>query len=119
MSDQIKMVVCQRCGRGFVLTANYMGMLTRRGIKVVTPVLCPTCFLKQGPLPKQRGTVKWFNHRKHYGFILAGDGKEIFFHQEQILESREDEIQKGQMARFHTRYSTKGPEALNVELGNE
>ncbi len=118
MSDQIKMVVCQRCGRGFVLTTNYMGMLNRRGINVVIPVLCPTCFLKKGPLPKQQGKVKWFNRRKHYGFILTGEGNEIFFHQEQILGTQVKKIEKGQMARFHTRYSTKGPEALNVELEN-
>jgi CspA family cold shock protein len=111
------MIVCQRCGRGFVLTTTYRNWLARRGAKMVVPVLCPTCFLKGGPLPKQQGKVKWFSERKHYGFIIAGEGEEVFFHQRQILDGDESEAREGQAARFHLRYSKKGPEALNVELG--
>jgi hypothetical protein len=33
---------------------------------VVDPVLCPTCFLVDGPLSKEHGRVKWFNPYKHY-----------------------------------------------------
>jgi cold shock CspA family protein len=52
----------------------------------------------------------------HYGFITTGEGEEVFFHRRQILEGDGDEAHKGQTARFHVRYSAKGPEALNVEL---
>jgi CspA family cold shock protein len=83
----------------------------------VEPVLCPNCFLKKGPLPKERGKVKWFNPHKHYGFIVTEEGEEVFFHQRQMLEGTADETQEGQTARFHVRYAAKGPEALNVELG--
>jgi len=116
MPGQIQVVVCQRCGRGFILTTTYLGLLARRGVKVVVPVLCPTCFLKGGPLPKQRGRVKWFSPRRHYGFIVTREGKEVFFHQRQILGDDGNEAHEGQTARFHVRYSMKGPEALNVEL---
>jgi CspA family cold shock protein len=116
MSDQLQVLVCQRCGRGFVLTSTYLDLLARRGKKVLVPVLCPTCFMKKGPLPKQRGKVKWFNPHKHYGFITTGEGKDVFFHQRQILEEYEDKVHEGQTARFHIRYSPKGPEALNVEM---
>ncbi len=74
MADRLRVIVCQRCGRGFVLTATYRDWLARRGAKMVEPVLCPTCFMKNGPLPKQRGKVKWFSSRKRYGFIVAGEG---------------------------------------------
>jgi len=80
-------------------------------------VLCTTCFLKGGPLPKRRGKVKWFSPHKHYGFITTGEGEEVFFHQHQLLGGKE--VREGQMARFHVRYSVKGPEALNVELVEE
>jgi len=119
MPEQLQMIVCQRCGRGFILTSTYRDLLARRGAKVVVPVLCPTCFMKAGPLPKQRGTVKWFNSRKHYGFIITEEGKEVFFHQRQILGGKGEETREGQIVRFHVRYSEKGPEALNVELGEE
>jgi CspA family cold shock protein len=75
--------------------------------------------MKVGPLPKQQGQVKWFDSRKRYGFIVAEEGEEIFFHQRQIIEKDEKVVHKGQEARFHIRHSTKGPEAVNVELIQE
>jgi len=97
-----------------MLTTTYRDLLGRRGAKVVTPVLCTTCFLRGGPLPKQRGRVKWFSPRRHCGFIVTGKGEEVFFHQHQLLG--DNEVREGQTAWFHVRYSVKGPEALNVEL---
>jgi len=119
MPDQVRVIVCQRCGRGFVLTRTYCDYLTRWGIEVVVPVLCPTCFIKTGPLPKQRGEVKWFSPRKHYGFIVTGEGDQIFFHQRQILGGDEAGAREGQGVLFHVRDTAKGPEALNVELREE
>lgn len=116
MSDQLQVIVCQRCGRGFVLTSTYRDWLARRGIQIISPVLCPTCFMKAGPMPKQHGEVKWFNPSKRYGFIVTAEGEEIFFHQRQILNGDGDKAQQGQTVRFHVRHVTKGPEALNVEL---
>ena len=116
MPERIQMIVCQRCGRGFILTANYCDLRARRGAEVVVPVLCPTCFLNKGPLPKMRGKVKWFDPRKGYGFIVAEEGMEVFFHQRQILGNSRKEMNEGQAVRFHMRDTMKGPEALNVEL---
>ena len=116
MRDELNVIVCQRCGRGFVLTATYGDFLLRWGRHVVVPVLCPTCFLGAGPLPKKEGRVKWFSPRKHYGFITIGEDKDVFFHQQQLLEEAGGVPEKGQSARFHIRYSPKGPEALNVEI---
>jgi len=119
MSDKLKTIECQHCGRGFVLTPTYCDWLARQGTKVVLPILCPTCFMKVGPQPKQCGTVKWFAPRKHYGFIVAENGKEIFFHQRQIIEGEVNRVDEGQTVRFHVHYASKGPEALNVELVEE
>jgi CspA family cold shock protein len=119
MPKQLQVVVCQRCGRGFVLTPTYVDLRARRGAEVVVPVLCPSCFLREGPLPKQRGRVKWFDPRRRYGFIITEEGEEVFFHQQQILRGNGKEASEGQTAWFHVRYSAKGPEALNVELGKE
>jgi len=114
MSTQHQAAVCQRCGRGFMLTTAYRDFLGRQGAKVVTPVLCVTCFVKGGPLPKERGRVKWFSRHRHYGFIITGEGEEVFFHQHQLLDG--NEVREGQTAWFHVRHSVKGPQALNVEL---
>jgi CspA family cold shock protein len=85
-------------------------------VEVILPVLCPTCFTKAGPIPKKRGKVKWFNAAKHYGFIVAEDGGEVFLHQEQVVDGTESEIREGQPVAFHVRQGSKGPRALNVEL---
>jgi CspA family cold shock protein len=98
------------------LTANYCNIRARRGAEAVVPLLCPTCFLKKGPLPKERGTVKWFDPRKHFGFIVTEQGDEVFFHQRQLLGVDREEVQEGEAARFHVRSGAKGPEAVNVEL---
>jgi len=116
MKGELDVIVCQRCGRGFVLTATYRDFLVRWGRRLIVPVLCPTCFLGAGPLPKEEGTVKWFSRRKHYGFISVAEDEEIFFHQQQLLAAADGVPEEGQAARFHRRYSPKGPEALNVEI---
>lgn len=119
MTNEIPVAECMRCGRGFLLTSVYRDRLARRKIRVIRPFLCPTCFMKAGPLPKQRGKVKWFDPRKHYGFIVAEERREIFFHRRQVLEDDEKERYEGQTVKFHVRDTLKGPEALNVEMIGE
>jgi CspA family cold shock protein len=114
--DQLEVTICQRCGRGFVLTATYQDFLARWGKEVISPVLCHTCFLRKRTWPKKRGAVKWFSSRKHYGFITTEENRDVFFHQQQLLKATGNSPQKGQTAHFHVRYSAKGPEALNVEI---
>ena len=118
MSEQMTVVECKRCGTSFILSPNYRDWLARRGVKVIQPMLCATCFSKVGPLPKQRGVIKWFNPHKRYGFISAEEGEDVFFHQEQIVEG-EEVAHEGLRARFHVRYAEKGPQALNVEVLGE
>lgn len=119
MTESIRVLICQRCGRGFILTATYRQWLARWGEQVVVPVLCRTCFQKMGPMPKLRGQVKWFDPQKHYGYIVSREREEVFFHQRQILRNDGNETRPGQTAHFHLRHSAKGPEALNVELSEE
>ncbi len=116
MVERFPSRLCHRCGRGFMSTTTYQDFLARRGARVVVPVLCPTCFLKRGPLPKQEGEVKWFSPRKHYGFIVTSAGDEVFFHQRQLVATPGQAPQQGQAVRFHLHYAHRGPEALNVEL---
>ena len=60
------------------------------------------------------GTVKWFNQRKGYGFLSAGDGREIFVHYSQF--KGETAPHEGQAVTFDVRDSDRGPEAVNVHL---
>jgi CspA family cold shock protein len=116
MLNQKRAVVCRRCGIGFLVTPNYRDLVKRWGARVIVPLLCVRCFRETGPLPKQQGTVKWFDRRKHYGFIVSEQGQELFVHQNQLFGVNGDGPHEGQTARFHVHYAAKGPEALNVEL---
>jgi cold shock CspA family protein len=115
MAEQKRAIVCQRCGMGFVVTDNYRKFLAKCGNDLIVPVQCLNCFWKEGPLPKQKGHIKWFSKRKRYGFIVTQE-QEVFFHQNQLLDNGEAKPTKEQPVRFHTRYTSKGQEALNVEL---
>ena len=116
MDGGLEVVVCQRCGRGFVLTVTYRDFLIRWGRELIVPVLCPTCFTRTGPLPKEQGEVKWFSSHKQYGFITIEEDRDVFFHQQQLLDGGRSAPEEGQSVRFHMRYSLKGPEAVNVEI---
>ena len=119
MTDKREVVTCQRCGMSFMMTPNYAEFLARYGIRVVLPVQCLNCYWKAGPVPKQRGRVKWFSARKRYGFIVDESERELFFHQDQLVGENGARPHEGQAARFHIRYVAKGPQALNVELVGE
>ena len=115
MPSQTKAATCQQCGSGFIITDTHRDLLQRRQVNVIVPVLCPTCFLMRGPLPKQHGEVKWFNPGKRYGFIVDEAGEEVFFRKEQLVEKLSG-LSSGQGVLYHVRYRARGPEALNIEL---
>jgi CspA family cold shock protein len=116
MSETTKLLECQRCGRAFMLTSDYVSLLQKRGKHEVTPLLCMTCFWRNGQVPKEYGQIKWFNARKRYGFIETERGEEIFFHQDQFVGADKRKLVEGQPVRFHVRGTVKGQTALNIEL---
>jgi len=117
-NEPVKLTVleCQRCGSGFVLTSTYLDWLARHGLKIVQPILCPTCMVRHGPSPKHSGTVKWFRPKKRYGFIESRSGEDVFFHRQQVVDQNGRAPTKGAIVRFHVRETWRGPEAWNVEV---
>jgi CspA family cold shock protein len=62
-----------------------------------------------------RGTVKFFNSEKGYGFITREDGgKDIFVHYSNISGSGYRSLEDGQAVEFEVGPGRKGDEALNV-----
>jgi CspA family cold shock protein len=60
------------------------------------------------------GTVKWFNPRKGYGFITAGDGKDIFVHYADISGEGYRTLVEGDVVTFDIVEGEKGLRAENV-----
>ncbi len=63
-----------------------------------------------------RGTVKWFNASKGYGFIERDGGKDIFVHISAIKTEGLRTLDEGQQVEFTIEQSDKGPQAIDVEV---
>ncbi len=61
-----------------------------------------------------KGTVKWFNDQKGFGFITAEDGSDVFVHHSSIKESGFRSLEEGQKVTFDITKGDKGPQASNV-----
>ena len=64
-----------------------------------------------------RGTVKWFNGEKGFGFITPeGGGKDVFVHFSNISGSGYRSLDEGAQVEFETREGRKGLEAFDVKV---
>lgn len=62
----------------------------------------------------QKGTVKWFEAVKGYGFIAGDDGKDVFVHQSNILMKGFRVLEVGQRVSYQIEPTEKGNKAINV-----
>ena len=63
-----------------------------------------------------RGTVKWFNDSKGYGFITPDDGgKDLFVHHSAIQGDGFKSLKEGQAVEYDSERGQKGPQAVNVK----
>ncbi len=63
-----------------------------------------------------KGTVKWFNTKKGYGFITQDDGNDVFVHYSAINEEGFKNLDEGQEVEFEVQEGEKGPQAANVSV---
>jgi len=63
---------------------------------------------------KEKGTVKWYNATKKYGFITPDVGeKDIYVHASQI-ETLSQKLEEGERVEYEVQPGRKGPEAHHV-----
>src|SRR5208283_3563656 len=67
-----------------------------------------------GFVERLKGTVKWFNNAKGYGFIGRADGPDVFVHYSAITSEGYKSLQEGDQVEFEITEGQKGPQAANV-----
>ena len=63
-----------------------------------------------------KGTVKWFDAKKGYGFITREGGDDIFVHFSAIQADGFRKLEEGDQVQFDIQDGAKGPQAANVKV---
>ena len=81
---------------------------------------------QSGEVVRTKGTVKWFDEKKGYGFIrpegaVEGNARgDVFVHAVQLRKSgiEDTELEPGDLVEFEMKpsHNGKGPQAINVKL---
>lgn len=61
-----------------------------------------------------KGTVKWFNNQKGYGFISDEAGNDVFVHYTGLNMEGYKTLEEGQSVEYDVTDGEKGPQAVNV-----
>jgi CspA family cold shock protein len=64
----------------------------------------------------KKGTVKWFNNEKGYGFIIGEDGKDIFVHYSGIKGDGFRTLDADQKVEYRTAQGERGITAVDVTV---
>ena len=62
-----------------------------------------------------KGTVKWFNAEKGFGFITGEDGKDVFAHFSQIQKQGFKSLEENERVTYDLVQGQRGPQASNIK----
>ena len=62
-----------------------------------------------------KGKVKRIIRERGFGFILAEDGREIFFHSSELQDVNIDDLNEGDQLEFGVTKGNKGPQATGIK----
>ncbi len=64
----------------------------------------------------EKGTVKWFNGAKGFGFISRANGEDVFVHYKAITSEGYKNLNEGDKVEFEVQTGPKGLQAANVTV---
>ena len=62
-----------------------------------------------------KGTVKWFNAEKGFGFITGENGKDVFAHFSQIKKEGFKSLEEDEKVSYDLIQGDKGPKDSNIK----
>ncbi len=65
-----------------------------------------------------KGTVKKLIRNRGFGFISAEDGREIFFHRNELVKGDFDSLNEGDALEFEVEKGDKGPKATGISVSS-
>ena len=80
-----------------------------------TPFFCINILLG-GTFEMNKGTVKWFDNKKGYGFISDESGNDVFVHFSGLNMEGYKSLNEGASVSFDVTEGAKGPQAVNVTV---
>ena len=111
-----------------LMDSNTTTLLIAGGLVIVSIVVTPIMIKLARGLTKRnptrlaktrkqaRGTVKWFNYKKGFGFIEQENGEDVFVHHNSIVNGKKRPLREGQKVSMDIVQGAKGPQAENVSL---
>jgi len=66
----------------------------------------------------EKGTVKWFNGAKGFGFIQRSSGEDVFVHYRSIIGEGYKNLNEGDQVEFEVEKTPKGFSATNVRVAS-
>lgn len=64
----------------------------------------------------KKGTVKWFNAKKGFGFLSDEEGNDVFVHFSALRMDGFKVLEEGQAVQFEVTNGDKGPQAAEVTV---
>jgi CspA family cold shock protein len=104
---QDEMLYCARCGVSFLWTRE-----EQKQPGAIEPLRCPGCRQLMPAAGRERGLVKWYDRRKHYGFIVRTGKPELYLHRSAVQGDRLP--RPGDLVEFAVEESDRGPAAIAV-----
>jgi CspA family cold shock protein len=108
------------CDRLFVVGCKVVQFIYAYMKATRFPILWPffifiTFLLLKGVIfIMEKGTVKWFNDSKGFGFITPENGEDVFVHHTAIQSDGFKSLSEGELVEFDVEQGEKGSKASNV-----
>jgi CspA family cold shock protein len=112
--QQDELLFCERCGISFLWSSEEKKIALVAGTGNPPPVYCAGCRHLLPEAGRERGVIKWYNGRKHYGFITRRTGPEIYLHGSELTAGTRAAV--GDLVEFQVDTNERGPLARAVRL---